>query len=307
MKNRKSILIKGITIVLMLSLAVSLIAGCGKKKDVIKVGSKDYSEQLILGQIAIAALKDAGFDVEDKTNLNGSDKVMQALKQGDLSLYWEYTGTALFVHLKHDKTITDSKEAYELVKSEDAKKDLIWLDYAPFNNTYTVMMRKEDSEKLNIKSITDIANYIGDNPGNITIAGEPEFIIRPDGIPGLEKLYEFKFGDENIKSMDAGITYKALKEKKVDISMGFATDARIAAYNLVNLEDDKKFFPVYNPAPVVRKDILEKYPKIKDIMNSIAKKLDTETMIKLNYEVDIKEREPKEVAIEWLKSEGLIK
>jgi osmoprotectant transport system permease protein len=141
---------------------------------------------------------------------------------------------------------------------------------------------------------------------DIIFASDHEFSARPDGFPGLEKHYGFEFPEENIQIMDMGLTYKALKDGNVNIAMGFATDGRIKAFDLVNLEDDKHFFPVYNPAPVVRTDTLEKYPEIADVLNPIAEKLDTDTMTTLNMKVDIKEMEPVEVAQEWLEQEGLL-
>ncbi|MBZ4688733.1 MAG: yehZ [Clostridiales bacterium] len=305
---KRSFFLKGILMVLVLTFVIGAVVGCSGSsgKATIKVGSKEFTEQLILGQITLLALEDAGFDVKDKTNIAGSTKVRNALANGDFDLYWEYTGTAWLVHLQHDQAITDSQKAYDKVKAEDKKNGFIWLDYAPFNNTYTLMMRKDHADKLGIKSISDLADYINSNPGELTVGIDHEFSVRPDGFPGLEKKYGFELAEDNIKIMDLGITYKTLRDGQVDVAMGFATDGRIAAFNLVNLEDNKKFFPVYNPAPVVRQEVLDKNPKIADVLNKIAAKLDTKTMTNLNYQVDIKEREPRAVAEEWLKSEGLI-
>lgn len=172
------------------------------------------------------------------------------------------------------------------------------------------MMRKADSEVLGIKTISDLGKVINENGGanaNIdkwVFAADHEFSVRPDGLPELEETYGFKFDD--VKIMDLGVTYGALKEGQVAAAMGFATDGRIGAFNLVNLEDDKKFFPVYNPAPVVRKEALDKYPEIEEILAPIAKKLDTETMIELNGKVDVEGMEPAEVAEQFLKENNLI-
>jgi len=283
-------------------------AGCSSKsKDVIKVGSKEFSEQLILGQITLLALEDAGYKVEDKTNIAGSDKVRSALEKGNIDLYWEYTGTAWLMHLQNDEPITDSDECYEKVKAADAEKNLVWLDYAPFNNTYTIMMRRSESDELGIKSLSELAAYINKNSGKLLFAVDHEFTARPDGLPALEEAYGFKFGEDSLKIMELGIVYKTLKDEAVDLGMGFATDGRIAAFDLVNLEDDKHFFPVYNPSAVVKKEVLDNNPEMAELLGKIAKKLDTETMTELNYQVDIEEKDPKEVAEEWLKSEGFLK
>ncbi|MGI9951018.1 glycine betaine ABC transporter substrate-binding protein [Moorellaceae bacterium AZ2] len=145
-------------------------------------------------------------------------------------------------------------------------------------------------------------------PGSIdkwSFATDHEFSVRPDGLPELLKIYGFEFDD--IKIMDLGVTYGALKDGQVAAAMGFATDGRIAAFNLVNLEDDKKFFPVYNPAPVLRKEVIDRYPELEEILGKISPLLDTETMINLNAQVDVENKDPKEVARQWLLEKGLIK
>lgn len=304
----KSITMKrmALTLSVILVLSVALI-GCGSsEKEVIQVGSKDYTEQLILGQITILALEEAGFEVEDKTNVAGSDKVRSALIGGDLDVYWEYTGTAWLMHLQNDEAITDSAEAYRLVKDADDANGLVWLDYAPFNNTYTIMMRRVDSEALGVVSISDLASYMNENPGEFIFGVDHEFTARPDGLPALEEVYGFKVEGESLAVMDAGILYKSLLEEQVDTGMGFSTDGRIAAYDFVNLVDDKDFFPVYNPAPVLRQETIDANPEIVDILNEIASKLDNDTMIEMNYLVDIEEMEPKAVAEDWLREQGII-
>lgn len=306
--SRRSKLMKGIIFSLVLMLASGVLSACaGESEETIKIGSKEFTEQLLLGQITLLALEDAGYKVEDKTGVAGTDKVRLALENGDFDMYWEYTGTAWLSQLQHEEPITDSQEAYEKVRDEDAGNGFMWLQYAPLNNTYTLMMRREDSERLEIKSISDLAEYINENPEELITAIDHEFSIRPDGYLGVQEHYGFEQSEDKIKIMDLGIMYKTLKEEQVDIAVGFATDGRIAAYDLVNLEDDKAFFPVYNPSPVLRKELLENNPELEELLGKIALLLDTETMTKLNFEVDINEREPEEVAREWLQSEGLIK
>lgn len=302
--NSKTIKVLGLSLVLVLM--ISFLSACGGSQDTIKVGSKEFTEQLVLGQITVKALENAGFAVEDKTGIAGSDKARLALENGDFDLYWEYTGTAWLAQLQHDEPITEPQKAYEMVKAEDSENGLTWLQYAPMNNTYVMMMRREHAKELGIKSLSDLADYINENPRELIVAIGHEFSIRPDGFPGVQEHYGFKPDSGSIKTMDDGIMYKVLQEEQVDVAIGTATDARIAAYNLVGLEDDNFFFPVYNGAPVVRTETLEENPEIKDVLEKIAPKLDDDTMIKLNYEVDIKEREPEEVAEEWLRTEGFI-
>lgn len=274
------------------------------------VGSKEFTEQLILGQITILALEYNGFSTVDETGLGGTVVVREAQERGDVDLYWEYTGTALISHLGYDEAITDPEECYNVVKADDLEQNgLVWLDYTQFNNTYTLMMRQADADALGIESISDLAAAINEGvespvPGGWVFATDHEYSIRDDGYPALAELYGFEFDDVMI--MDIGITYGALRDGDVPVAMGFATDGRIAAFELVNLVDDLQFHPVYNCAPVVRQEVLEAAPQIADILNPIAQALDAETMSNMNRLVDIEEYLPSEVAEEWLKEQGFI-
>ncbi len=277
---------------------------------VVVVGSKEYTEQLILGQIALLALDHHGIPTVDETGLGGTMMVRQALEAGDVDLYWEYTGTALIAILGFDEAITDPQECYAVVKETDLENNqVVWLDYTPFNNTYTIMMRQADADELGITSISDLAAAINEgvpapSPGKWNLASDHEYTIRDDGYPGLQELYGFEF-DEAFP-MDAGIVYDALREGDVSVSMGFATDGRIAAYELVNLDDDLKFHPVYNCAPTLRQETLETLPQIADILNPIARALDADTMATINMKVDIDGYLPSEAAEEWLLEQGFI-
>ncbi len=305
----------------MLALIFALgMAGCAPEPDAdpydvgengepgaVSVGSKEFTEQLILGQIAIMLLEDAGFEVQDNTGLGGTVVVREALEAGEIDLYWEYTGTAWITHLGHDEAITDSQECYDRVKEADLENGIVWLDYTPFDNTYTIMMRQEDADDLGIETISDLAEMInaGERPlGDWVFATDHEYSVRDDGYPGLMELYGFEFDDVVI--MDLGITYAALRDGEVPLAMGFATDGRIAGFNLVNLVDDQQFHPVYNCSPTVRQDTLDQFPQIADILNQVAPLLDAETMSSLNASVDIDGNEPDEVALEWLESVGLL-
>ncbi len=316
-KNRKAWMKLGV-VVLAVMFAVSM-AGCAPEPDPdpydvendepgkVSVGSKEFTEQLILGQIAIMLLEDAGFEVDDNTGLGGTVVVREALEAGEIDLYWEYTGTAWITHLGHDEAITDPQECYDRVSEADLENGIVWLDYTPFDNTYTIMMRQEDAEDLGIETISDLAEMInaGERPlGDWVFATDHEYSVRDDGYPGLTELYGFEFDDVAI--MDLGITYGALRDGDVPLAMGFATDGRIAGFNLVNLVDDKQFHPVYNCSPNVRQDVLDQYPQIADILNQVSPRLDADTMSSLNAAVDIDGYEPDEVAREWLEEEGLL-
>jgi len=271
----------------------------------IVVGSKEFTEQIILGQIAVLALQDAGFEVDDQTNLGGTAVNREALLAGEIDLYWEYTGTAWIAHLGHEDPITDPQECYDKVKAEDAGNGLVWLAVAPFNNTYTLMMKQETGKGLGITSISDLAEYINGG-GDASLCTDQEFYARPDGFKGVEALYGFQFNEAQVIMMDPGLTYKALQDGQCTTAMGFATDGRIPAFGFFNLEDDKQFFPVYNPAPVVRQEIMDQYPGVATVLNPIAKALTTEKMMDLNKRVDIDEEDPEDVACDFLKSGGFV-
>lgn len=292
------------TLLVLLTIFSLVLAACGggEEKSAI-VGSKDFTEQLILGQITVIALEDAGYDVDDQVGLGGTSINREALVAGEIDIYWEYTGTAWITHLGHEDAITDPQECYDKVLAEDAGNDLVWLAMAPFNNTYTLMMKQTKGNELGIKSISDLAAYINGG-GDASLCINQEFYARPDGFRGVEALYGFQFDEAQVIMMDSGLTYKALQDGQCTTAMGFATDGRIAAFGFFNLEDDKQFFPVYNPAPVVRKDANP--DDIAKVLDPIAKTLTTEKMMELNKRVDIDEEDVKDVACDFLKSEGFV-
>ena len=275
------------------------------KTGLVVVGSKDFSEQYILGYITVLALQDAGFEVDDQVGLGGTAVNREALLAGEIDLYWEYTGTGWMAHLGYEDPITDPQECYDKVKAEDAGNGLVWLDMAPFNNTYTLMMQQTVGNELGVASISDLAEYINGG-GDASLCINQEFYARPDGFKGVEALYGFQFDEAQVIMMDSGLTYKALQDGECTTAMGFATDGRIAAFGFFNLEDDKQFFPVYNPAPVVRQEIMDQYPGIATVLDPVAQALTTERMMEMNKRVDIDEEDPEDVACDFLMSEGLV-
>jgi osmoprotectant transport system substrate-binding protein len=278
--------------------------GEGNSKGKITIGGKDFTEQQILSKITSIYLKENGYDVEEANNM-GSTVVRSALENGQIDTYWEYTGTALVIYQKQ-QVETDPNQAYEKVKTKDEENGITWLNKANFNNTYAILMKKELADKLGIQTISDLASYINNKDSSLKFASNAEFYAREDGVKGLQKHYGFKFPPKNVVKMDSGLLYTALKDGQVDVSVGFATDGRIKGFELVALEDDKQFFPAYNAAPVVRKDVLEKYPEVADLLNDIADRLDTETMMELNYMVDVEHQDVSEVSRKWLEEEGLV-
>ncbi len=269
---------------------------------VIKVGSKDFTEAFILGEMYSLSLENAGFKVERKLNLGGTPVAQAGLVGGQIDLYPEYTGTGLVTVLKLPAK-TDQKEVFDTVaKSYQEKFKLVWLDPAPMNNTQALAMTQAGAKKFGIKTISDLAAKAQD----LTMIGPPEFEAREDGLPGIKKAYG-NFEIKAYKGVDSGLRYKGLVDGQADVVVAFGTDGEINAFNLVLLEDDKKLFPPYQVAPVVRQDTLETNPKIKEVLNAIAPKLTNAAMQKLNFEVSGNKKEPAAVAKDFLMKEGLIK
>jgi osmoprotectant transport system substrate-binding protein len=271
------------------------------------VGSKEFTEQLILGQITMQALEAAGATVNDQTGLAGSVAARQALESGEIDMYWEYTGTGWITYLGHTDPIPDRQKQFEVVAKEDLEKnDIKWLaPPSPANNTYAIAVRSEAYEDLGVKQLSDFKQLIEENPEEATICVATEFATRDDGLPGVEKTYGFQFPTENVVRMDEGQIYQETdKGERCNFGEVFATDGRIEGLGLELVEDDKSFFPIYNPALNVRKQAMD--PKIAKLFAPISKKLTTETLQKLNTQVDIEGQLPEDVAEQWLSENGFI-
>ena len=256
----------GLCVMLGLAIVLSVLASGARaqEKPVITVGSKGFTEQLILGNIVARLMEANGYRVSSKIGLGGSQICHEAIVRGDINVYVEYTGTGLTAILKKP-VLKDPEEVYQAVRKEyEEKFKLTWLKPWGFNNTYCVVMRKADAERLKVKKVSDLKPLAKDLVFGATI----EFTARPDGVPGLTRHYDLKFKDQ--KGMDPGLVYKAIQEKQVDVISGFATDGRIPAFNLMVLEDDLAFFPPYYAAPVVRMDLLVKAPHVSDLLNRLA-------------------------------------
>ncbi|HYL79642.1 MAG TPA: glycine betaine ABC transporter substrate-binding protein, partial [Candidatus Acidoferrum sp.] len=268
----------------------------------VTVGSKAFSEQLLVGSMLVLLLEAAGYKVNNKIGLGGTALVHQALVSGDADVYIEYTGTGLITILK-EPLQEDPAKVYDTVqKLYKERFKLSWLKPWGFNNTYALVLRKEDADRLHATKISDLAA----SAGSMVFGATQEFVVRPDGLPGLAKHYAGLTFKES-KSMAPDLIYDALKNKQVDVISGFATEGRIPANNFVVLEDDKHYFPPYFAAPVVRDELLAKAPQVAEVLNRPAGKIDDGTMARLNFEVAGKKRSPEDVAREFLKGKGWIK
>ena len=269
----------------------------------IVVGGKNFTEQQIMAAMTAQLLKAKGYTVDVKAGM-GSAVLRQAQESGQIDVYWEYTGTSLITYNKFTDKLS-AADNYKKVKELDAAKGLVWLNPSKANNTYSLAMNSDDAKKHGIVSISDLAKKVKDG-AKLNFASNAEFYARPDGLKPLEQSYGFEFARDNVKRMDTGLVYQALKEKQVDVGLVFATDGRIPAFNFVVLKDDKAFFPAYAMTPVVRKQVLDANPKLADILNSLSAKLDDATMARLNSSVDVDKKTVEDVAQTFLKQQGLI-
>jgi len=288
------------------SAALGVIAGlsvASASAQTITVGGKNFTEQQLLASMTTQLLKAKGFEVDERSGM-GSAAVRSAMENGQIDVYWEYTGTSLITYNKVEERMSP-EETYNKVKELDAEKGIVWLDASDANNTYALAMRKADAEKHGIKTLSDLAAKVNSGEA-LTFASNAEFYARADGLKPLEKEYGFEFGRENIKRMDTGLVYQALKEGQVDVGLVFATDGRIPAFDFVVLADDKNYFPAYALTPTVRKEVLDKNPQLAEHLNALSSKLDDATMARLNAAVDVEKTSVEDVAANFLKEQGLV-
>ncbi len=276
----------------------------------IAVGSKNFSENVLLGKMAIILLKSAGASTTDLTNIPGSAAARQAMLDDRIQAMWEYTGTGWITYLGHDKPIPDEEKQYTSVRDEDRKKnDLVWLKPAPMNNTYGFAITQETDKKFKLDKLSDIAKVPVDER---TFCVESELINRPDGLKGMLEKYGIPLGSpkgvprDNLKTFQTGAIYDATAKGSCNFGEVFTTDGRIVALDLKVLEDDRNFFPKYNVSLVLTDDIAKKYPQIADLVAPVAEKLTDKVLLQLNAQIDVDGKEPAEVAYDWLKKEGFV-
>lgn len=306
------------------TLTVELIIGplyarAAEKK--VTVGNKNFTEQYIVGQLMQQLLEDRGFKVELRSDLT-SMALRAGMEAGDIDICADYTGTAWMVHLKREyKPGIDNNRLYALVKKGDKINAFIWLDPIWNNNTYALASWPEFAKKYDLTNLSDLAELYQRKEGKIEIFVNFEFSARPDGLPALEKFYNFKVAKRTLKTGTPGASLIALKGHKTHLAMVFGTDASIARYRWHVYLDDKSFFPPYDLTPYVRKDTLDRYPTIANLLKDLVatfpgggKPANAEVMAEcqkiwqeLNAKVDIEKMEPTEVAHEYLRGQGLIK
>ncbi|WP_135823707.1 glycine betaine ABC transporter substrate-binding protein [Halorussus ruber] len=289
----------------------AVLGGSSGGSGSVAVSSKSFTEQKILGYLAVEALKEnTDVEVKDKVGLGGSVTNFEALKSGESDLYWEYTGTSwATLPPKHDEVITDPEEIYDKVEKEfEDEYGITLLDRAPFNNTYVLLVRKEWAEETGVSSISGFAEWVKNGNTDATVVMNAEFEQREDGWPGVTEHYGFADAAEklNTKNVGSALTYKVVGNGQAALGSGFNTNPKILKFDLTSLEDDEGFFPVYNPAPMTKQKVVEENPAIEKPLNQVASKLTTETIRGLNEKVSIEGKDARTVAKNFLKSEGIV-
>ncbi|MFL0166679.1 glycine betaine ABC transporter substrate-binding protein [Candidatus Clostridium helianthi] len=285
-------------------IGIFAVSGLSKKisnKKVITIGSKDFTEQEILGNILSELIeRKTDISVNRKFALGGTQVIFSAMQNGDVDMSVDYTGTAYGDELKY-KPISDVEEVYNTVKKDFKDKyNIEVLKQMGFNNTYTLAVTKETAKKYNLKTISDLSKVSNDITATTTL----EFLNREDGLVGLAKKYNLNL--KNTVGIDGSPRYAALMNKESDVIDAFSTDGLLKKYDLSVLKDDKNFFPPYYAVPVVRAETLKKYPEIQPLVEEVGDLLNNDVMGELNYEVDELKKDPKDVAVEFLQKNGLI-
>ncbi|MFE7609291.1 glycine betaine ABC transporter substrate-binding protein [Streptomyces celluloflavus] len=271
------------------------------------VTSKEFTENIILGQIMGLVFKAAGATVIDKTNIQGTIGAREAVKSGTADGMYEYTGTAWITFLGHEHPIADPYRQWAAVRDADRANGLDWLPPAALNNTYALALNAANEKKYGVRNLSDVAALLKRDPGAVTLCVENEFATRNDGLPGMAKAYGMDIPPAAIRKMTGGVVYtEASQGTACTFGEVFTTDGRIKAMGLTVLADDRHFFPNYNAAPEMHSATMRKYPEIAGVLAPVTAALDNEVAQKLNREVDVAGRDPHEVARDWLIGKGFI-
>jgi glycine betaine/choline ABC-type transport system substrate-binding protein len=281
------------------------LVGCGTNggsatNDTIVVGGKNFTEQDIMADMLKLLIEhDTNLHVKQKTWLD-SNVAWNAIKNGKIDIYMEYTGTGL-VNILKKPPLTDPQKVYDIVKQDfEQKYHITWLQPIGFNNTYAMAMTQEEADRLGIRTVSQMAA----KPNQLVLGTEQDFITRQDTLKAMEKVYHVQF--KSIKTMEIGLKYKALINGDVDVIDAFSTDGNIPAHHLVLLNDDKHVFPPYYAAPIIRDSVLKAHPELKDVLGKLEGKINDSEMQKLNEEVDLQHKNAMDVARQWLQQHGLI-
>ncbi|MFB1097615.1 MULTISPECIES: glycine betaine ABC transporter substrate-binding protein [Bacillaceae] len=296
---------KRLTLFALLTALLVVLSSCGPGGKTVTVGAKTFTEQLVIAKMTAFILEDNGYNVEEIQNL-GSSAMRQAIETRQVDMSWEYVGTALVTYLDQEP-IADKDEAMQKVRELDKENGIAWTNLTDANNTYALVMEREKADELGIETLSDLAAYAKENPEDLRFGMETEFANRRDGMPGLEEYYGFKVPDPNIREMEIGLYYTALKNDEIDVTQAFVTDPQINSMDLKILEDDQKFFPSYNYAATFNQETLDEYPELTELLEPLQNALTEDTLRELNYQVDIEQKSVERVAKDFLDENNLLK
>ena len=293
---------------------ISFLLGCillcagivqAAEKPLIRIGARVFTEQTLLAEITSQYLNSKGYNAQVTGGL-GSSLARSAHESGQLDMVWEYTGVSLVAY-NHVTDKLDSQQSYDRVKELDAKKGLIWLHPSKFSNTYALALPQKVAEEFpQINSVSDLNKVLREPDNqNELVALDTEFANRSDGLLGMVELYDMDLTRRNIRQMDAGLVYTALKNGQVFAGLVYTTDGRLSAFNLKLLDDDLHYFPDYTAAPVVSKAYLDAHPDLEALLKPLAELFDDETMRQLNARVDVNHESPSTVAADFLRQHPL--
>lgn len=316
----RKVIMAGLVVIMSLGLGITGCVGEEEVKEV-TVGNKNFTEEYVVGQLMKQVLEEHGFKVNLVSDLS-TMALREGMEAGDIDICADYTGTAWMVHLGHEyEPGVDNNELYQMVKEEEKDNGFIWLDPMWNNNTYAFACWPEFAEENNLTTLSDLAVLYEEGDVMFEMFLDFEFSTRPDGLPGLEEHYGFTVPEDSLKTAAPGASLLALEAHETDLSMVFGTDPLIAKHGWHVFQDDKAFFPPYDLTPYVRKEVLDKYPEIEDILNELVATFPgggmsaTPAIVsrgqkawqELNASVDIDKLEPDEAAREYLLKHGLVK
>lgn len=286
-----------------------LMTGAATWAAPLTLASKNFTEQRILSAITVQYLRAKGFQVEPKTNL-ATVITRNAMINKQIDMTWEYTGTSLIIFNHINKRMTP-QETYDTVKKLDAKLGLVWLQPADMNNTYAFAMQRRRAEKEQIRTMSQLVAKVEqvrktDPKHNWLLGLDLEFAGRSDGLKPMQALYDMPLDRPQIRQMDPGLVYNAIRDGFVDAGLVYTTDGRVKGFDLQVLEDDKGYFPSYAVTPVVRADVLQNTPGLEAALNTLSKQFNNQVITELNAKVDIDYQTPQQVADAFLKQRGLI-
>ena len=271
------------------------------------IGSKEFTEQLILGNMTRLALENAGATVNDQIGLAGSDAARTALTSGEIDMYWEYLGTAWVSYLGETSGSIPGDD-YQTVADRDLEEnDVRWLEPAPAQNSYAIATNQQIADEYGLQNLSDLGSFIDENPDEATLCVGGEFADRDDGLPGVQETYGWEFPEDQVNRIQDGLVYDQVSDgEQCNFGSVFTTDGRIPNLNLVLLIDDQDHFPAYNAALTIRREVLEENEQLADLFAPISALLTTEEMQRLNSQVDVDGLPPEDVAEDFLSENGFI-